>query len=140
MVNAEYTVLINGQPSPLKMHFEVWTAELPVKVVNPFDPFGSGSYETTGPAVELNAKMELARRQLKGTPVRTITTISLAELMSTLGGGAGAAGGAGGMAGLAAMMGGNVSFDLVQTVQITSVVAGDVDAAKLEIPIGYTKR
>jgi hypothetical protein len=38
------------------------------------------------------------------------------------------------------MMGGNVSFDLVQTVQITSVVAGDVDAAKLEIPSGYTKR
>jgi hypothetical protein len=132
MMSIDYSVMLNQQLRPLHMDMEVWTAKLPAEVVNPFDQLGFGTYERSGPAVELSAKMEAARRKLDGTAVRMITTISLTELMQGMRGAAGNAGAASMMAGM--------QLDVVQTVQLTSITTADVDPARLAIPVGYTKR
>jgi hypothetical protein len=127
--------MMGGQPQPMRMAVEIWTADLPVKIVNPFTTLVPTNYDPSGSTVELNAKMNAALKKIQGTTVKMITTISLTDLMNAMSGGA--AGGRGGD--LSALLGGQ-PLEISQTVTVSSVRAADVDPATLAVPAGFTRR
>ncbi len=125
-----YRLTVNlqvGQGFGTHMVIETWTANLPYPIVNPFDvgmlpgmtmPTGrqGAAAPAPGSMEEFVAKVEALRKQIQGTPVKTISTLSLGAV------------------------GGNTSaLEFVQTTMITDIKEVDVEDRKLQIPPGYTK-
>jgi hypothetical protein len=136
MLMIEYRAMMGGQPQPMRMAVEMWTADLPVKIVNPFATLVPADYDPNGTTVELNAKMSAALKKVEGTTVKMITTISLTDLINAMSGGGG---GGGGRGDLSALLGGQ-PLEITQTVTVSAVRAADVDPATLAVPAGFTKR
>ena len=131
-LNISYIMQAGPSANPVSMEstLDIWTAKLGYKLFNPFDTFGSESRPTSGPLVELMAKLAAARRQIQGEPIRISFAVPLGNVITGLiGSGAGLGGGA-------PVQG----FDLVQTTTITGITPTDVNPRTLTIPTGYVKR
>jgi hypothetical protein len=114
---AEMSVAVMGNQTPLRIIIDTWTANLPYRIVNPFD--GPATVPPDDPAAKLTAKLNELRKKIEGTPIKSVVTTSL-----TLGGPAGA----------------GMALDFVQTTAITDIKEMDVDEKSLEVPAGFTKK
>lgn len=114
---AEMNVAIMGQPpSPLRIVMEMWTANLPYTIVNPFD-MGT-TVSPNDPAAKLTSKLIELRKQIDGTPVKSVVTTTISGLMN----------------------GALPPMEFVQTTAITDIREVDVDEKELQLPAGYIKK
>lgn len=113
---AEMNVAAMGQMLPLRIVMEMWTANLPTAIVNPFDL--STTVSPTDPAAKLTSKLIELRKKIQGTPVKTVTTMTITGFM----GGAGP------------------PLEFVQTTAVTDIKEGEIDERELQIPVGFTKK
>jgi hypothetical protein len=113
---AEMTVAAMGRQVPLRILIDTWTADLPYHVVNPFD--AAAMKPADDPAAKLTAKLAEYRKQIQGTPIKTVMTTTVTIDAA----------------------GAPVMLDFTQTTQITDIREADVDEKQLEIPAGFVKK
>lgn len=111
---AEMNVMVMGNLAPLRIESEIWTADLPFAIVNPFD--FTGTVSPDDPMAKLTSKLLEMRKQIKGTPLKNVMNLTI-----TLGNGA-------------------VPLEFQQTTAITDIRETDVDVKELEVPAGFTKK
>lgn len=107
-----YSLAIMGTALNTITTSDLWIAQLPAAVMTPFD--GAIPKELSeGPMKELAEKSMAARKAIKGTPVKTVTTSSIS---------------------------GPMSFSTVTTIELLDLKTGDVDPAVLKVPEGFAKK
>jgi hypothetical protein len=111
-LTATYILGIAGMSMNTMTTSDMWVAQLPASVTTPFD--GAMPKEMSeGPMKELAEKSMAARKSIKGTPLKTVTTSSIT---------------------------GPMSVTTVTTVELLDVKTGDVDPALLKVPEGFAKK
>jgi hypothetical protein len=123
-ITTDYRVLWGDQAFPAHAVTEVWSAQLPTPIPNPFEPLMVTDQSTDGPLVEYSLKLRAVRRGLEGTPVKVVTTTTFTEI--------------GDIVGFRSYIGNdpNVTpkLTIVQQTQITNVQTADVDPKLFTIP------
>lgn len=114
---AEMSIAVMGNQTPLRIIIDTWTANLPYRIVNPFD--GPASVPPDDPAAKVTTRLNELRKKIEGTPIKSVVTTSV-----TLGGPAGA----------------GMALDFVQTTAITDIKEMDVDEKSLAVPAGFSKK
>lgn len=115
-ITADYRVLWGDQSLPAHAVTELWTAQTPVSIPNPFEPLMVAEQSSDGPLIEYALKLRAIRAQLEGTPVKVITTTTLGDVRD--------------VPGLAGLVGSDPAVDhitVVQSTELRSIVAADVD-------------
>jgi hypothetical protein len=101
-----------GHPFAARVVVDVWTAQLPVPLVNPLvDGWSPGN----GPLVGLTRELAKAITSLPGTAVKVVVTTTLFPDQPH-------------------------QYDAALTIMLTDVKAVDVDPAQLAIPSGFRRR
>jgi hypothetical protein len=113
---AEMNVQVMGNIAPLRVEMEMWTADLPYQIVNPFDLKGTVSPDD--PMLKFTTKLVEMRKKVQGTPLKTVTNISITGLGN----------------------GALPPIEFQQTTAITDIRVADVNAKELEVPAGFTRR
>lgn len=113
---AEMNVQVMGNIAPLRVEMEMWTADLPQQIVNPFDLKGTVSPDD--PAAKFTAKLIEMRKKVQGTPLKTITNVSITGLGN----------------------GALPPIEFQQTTAITDIQSVDVNPKELEIPAGFVRK
>jgi hypothetical protein len=113
---AEMSIQVMQQMVPLRVEMEMWTADLPYNIVNPFDITGTVSPDD--PAAKLTTRLLAERKKVQGTPIKTTMTMIISGLAN----------------------GAVPPLEFAQTTQITDIQEVDVNPKDLEVPAGYTKR
>jgi hypothetical protein len=135
-IHSQFTVIPITDPVTVRSMVEIWTADLPFKLINPFD-------QTLNDAPgqenlrELQIKQQAVRRQIQGTPIKIITTTPIGGLL----GGVFGRGGRGGPP-PAANIADTLGFSgatTTQTLRVYEIRATNVDDALLKIPDGFTR-
>lgn len=122
-VTTEYRVLWGDQSFPAHSVTELWTAQLPVHIPNPFEPLIVADRSTDGPLIEYALKLRAVRSQLEGTPIKVITTTQLTGIH--------------GIVAFQNFVGNDAAADtlhIVQQTQITNIQPADVDPKVLIVP------
>jgi hypothetical protein len=121
-ITTDYRILWGDQAFPAHAVTEVWTAQLPMHIPNPFEPLIVTDQSTDGPLIEYSLKLRAVRAQLEGTPVKVITTTTLSEVSD--------------IAGLRSFLGNDptvTKLTVVQSTQLTNIQPADVDPKLLEV-------
>jgi hypothetical protein len=119
-ITLDYAMMTGQAEIPLHAVIEVWTAQLPVKLTDPFQQIAV--LDSAGPMQALFDKMAQIRAQLGGgVALRTITTTTLD--ISGMGGGGG----------------GMPPLVIVQKSEFSDIKDTDVDPAQFTIPRGFSK-
>jgi hypothetical protein len=113
---AEMSIQVMQQMVPLRIEMEMWTADLPYNIVNPFDITGTVSPDD--PAAKLTTRLLAERKKIQGTPIKTTMTMIITGLAN----------------------GAVPPLEFGQTTQITDIKEVDVNPKDLEVPPDYTKR
>lgn len=113
---AEMNVQVMGNIAPLRVEMEMWTADLPQQIVNPFDLKGTVSPDD--PAAKFTAKLIEMRKKVQGTPLKTVTNVSITGLGN----------------------GALPPIEFQQTTVITDIQSVDVNPKQLEIPAGFVRK
>jgi len=122
-VTTDYRVLWGDQTFPAHAVTELWTAQLPSQIPNPFEPLIVADQSTDGPLIEYALKLRAIRAQIEGTPVKVTTNTSLSGVHDVVG--------------FQSYVGNDPTLDtlhIVQQTQITNVQAADVDPKLLAVP------
>ena len=122
-ITTEYRILWGDQSIPASAVTEMWTAQLPAAIPNPFEPLVVADQSSDGPLIEYALKLRYIRRQLEGTPIKVITTTKLSGLRD--------------IAGFQGFLGNDPTVDyitVVQQTEIRNVTAADVDPKLVEVP------
>ena len=126
-VTTDYRVLWGDQTFPAHAVTELWTAQLPSPIPNPFEPLIVADQSTDGPLIEYALKLRAIRAQIEGTPVKVTTNTSLSGVHDVVG--------------FQSYVGNDPTLDtlhIVQQTQITNVQAADVDPKLLVVPDSAT--
>ena len=122
-VTTDYRIVWGDQVIPAHAVTEIWTAQLPVNVPNPFEPFIVADQSVDGPLIEYALKLRAVRAQIEGTPLKVVTTTTLSGVQ--------------GIVGFQGFVGNDPTVDkltVVQQTQISNVQPTDVDPKLLEVP------
>lgn len=122
-ITSDYRVVWSDQAFPAHAVTDVWAADLPVKIPNPFEPLIVADQSTDGPLIEYALKLRAARGQIQGTPIRVVTTTTLANIRDIVG--------------FQSFVTDDPTVDkltIVQQTQLTNIQSADVDPRQLEIP------
>jgi hypothetical protein len=122
-VTTDYRVLWGDQTFPAHAVTELWTAQLPAPIPNPFEPLIVADQSTDGPLIEYALKLRAIRAQIEGTPIKVTTNTALAGIHDIVG--------------FQSYVGNDPTIDvlhIVQQTQITNVQAADVDPKLLVVP------
>lgn len=76
-ITSTYRVLWGDQNVPATAVTDIWTADLPTPIPNPFEPLIVSPQSTDGPLIEYALKLRAIRAQLAGTPIKVVTTTTL---------------------------------------------------------------
>jgi hypothetical protein len=107
-----YSLAIMGTALNTMTTVDMWVGQLPGNVTTPFD--GAIPKELSeGPMKELADKTMAARKAIKGTPIKTVTTSQIT---------------------------GPMSVTTVTTLDLLDLKPGDVDPAVLKVPEGFAKK
>ena len=112
-----------GDAFPAHAVTEIWTAVLPMKIPNPFEPLIVAEQSTDGPLIEYALKLRAIRAQIEGTPIKVITTTTFSGIRDVVG--------------LQSYVAADPTMDkvtVVQQTQLTSIQPADVDAKLLVVP------
>lgn len=117
-ITLDYAFMTGQGEVPIHAVIDVWTAQLPVKLQNPFEQIAV--LDSAGPMQPLFDKMAEIRKQLGGgVALKTVTTTTLDI---------------GGMGG-----GGMPPLVVVQTSEFSDIKDADIDPAQFTIPRGFAK-
>ena len=115
-ITADYRILWGDQNLPAHAVTEMYTAQTPVPIPNPFEPLIVADQSTDGPLIEYALKLRAIRAQLEGTPIKVTTTTTI--------------GGVRDVPGFAALLGNDPATDhitVVQSSELRGIAAADVD-------------
>lgn len=127
-VTTDYRILWGDQNLPAHAVTELYTAQTPVPIPNPFEPLVVADQSSDGPLIEYALKLRSIRAQLEGTPIKVTTTTTI--------------GGVRDVPGLATLLGNDPTADhitVVQSSELRAIAAADVDpklVAVTETPDG----
>jgi hypothetical protein len=79
-VTTDYRVVWGDQVFPAHAVTEVWSAQLPAQIPNPFEPLIVADQSTDGPLIEYALKLRAIRAQIEGTPVKVVTNTELSGI------------------------------------------------------------
>lgn len=122
-VTTDYRIIWGDQVIPAHAVTEIWTAQLPVNVPNPFEPFIVADQSADGPLIEYALKLRAVRAQIEGTPLKVVTTTTLSGVQ--------------GIVGFQGFAGNDPTVDkltVVQQTQLTNVQPAEVDPKLVEVP------
>ena len=122
-VTTDYRVKWADQAFPAHAVTEIWSAQLPSKIPNPFEPLVVTDQSTDGPLIEYALKLRAVRAQIEGTPVKVVTTTTFSDIRDIVG--------------LQAYVGQDPTVDkltVVQQTQITGIQPADVDPKLVAVP------
>ena len=122
-VTTDYRVIWGDEAFPAHAVTELWTAALPTKIPNPFEPFVVADQSGDGPLIEYALKLRAIRAKIDGTPVKVVTTTTLTGIR--------------GVVGFQGLVGGDAEADtlhVVQQTQITNIQTADVDPRQVMVP------
>ena len=122
-ITSDYRVVWSDQAFPAHAVTEIWAADLPTKIPNPFEPLIVADQSTDGPLIEYALKLRAARAQIQGTPVRVVTTTTLGNIRDIVG--------------FQSFVTDDPTVDtltIVQQTQITNIQPADVDPKQLDVP------
>jgi hypothetical protein len=122
-VTTDYRVLWSDQSFPAHAVTEIWTAQLPTQIPNPFEPLIVADQSTDGPLIEYALKLRAIRAQIEGTPVKVTTNTEFSGIHDILG--------------FQGYVGNDPTIDtlhVVQQTQITNVQPAEVDPKLLVVP------
>jgi hypothetical protein len=122
-VTTDYRVLWGDQTFPAHAVTEIWTAQLPTPIPNPFEPLIVADQSTDGPLIEYALKLRAIRAQVEGTPIKVTTNTVLSGIHDIVG--------------FQSYVGNDPTIDtlhVVQQTQITNVQPADVDPKLLVVP------
>jgi len=112
-----------GDAFPAHAVTEIWTAALPMRIANPFEPLIVAEQSTDGPLIEYALKLRAIRAQIEGTPIKVITTTTFSAIRD--------------VAGLQSYVAADPTMDkvtVVQQTQLTSIQPTEVDPKLLVVP------
>ncbi len=122
-ITADYRVVWSDQGFPAHAVTDVWTTPLPTLIPNPFEPLIVADQSTDGPLIEYALKLRAARSQIEGTPIKVVTTTTLANIRDIVG--------------FQSFVADDPTVDkltIVQQTQITNIQNAEVDPKQLEVP------
>lgn len=122
-ITSDYRVVWSDQAFPAHAVTDVWAADLPTKIPNPFEPLIVADQSTDGPLIEYALKLRAARGQIQGTPIRVVTTTTLGNIRDIVG--------------FQSFVTDDPTVDkltIVQQTQITNIQPADVDPKQLDVP------
>lgn len=122
-VTTDYRIVWGDQVFPAHATTELWTAQLPSSIPNPFEPLIVADQSTDGPLIEYALKLRAIRAQIEGTPIKVVTTTTLSGVQ--------------GIVGFQNLLGNDPAADkltVVQQTQLTNIQPADVDPKLLEVP------
>jgi len=122
-VTTDYRVLWGDQGFPAHAVTDIWTAQLPMRIPNPFEPLIVADQSTDGPLIEYALKLRAIRAQIEGTPVKVATNTTFSGIHDIIG--------------FQSYVGTDPTIDtmhVVQQTQITGVQPADVDPKLLAVP------
>lgn len=126
-VTTDYRVLWADQTFPAHAVTEIWSAQLPTQIPNPFEPLIVADQSTDGPLIEYALKLRAIRSQIEGTPVKVTTSTAFSGIHDIVG--------------FQGYVGNDPTIDtlhVVQQTQITSVQPADVDPKLFVVPDSAT--
>ncbi|HTR78871.1 MAG TPA: hypothetical protein VMH39_12200 [Gemmatimonadaceae bacterium] len=119
-VTVDYAVAARGTEIPFHAVVEVWTAQLPLHLTNPFEQIAL--LDSAGPMQAIFDKMSEIRAQMGGgVALKTVTTTSIDISSMGVGGG------------------GMAPLQIVQTSEFSDMKDADIDPAQFTIPKGFSK-
>ena len=122
-ITTDYRVVWAGDAFPAHAVTEIWTAALPMRIPNPFEPFIVAEQSTDGPLIEYALKLRAIRAQIEGTPIKVITTTTFSAIRDVVG--------------LQSFVTADPTMDkvtVVQQTQLTSIQPAEVDPKLLVVP------
>ena len=122
-ITSDYRVVWSDQGFPAHAVTEIWTTALPTQIPNPFEPLIVADQSSDGPLIEYALKLRAARAQIEGTPIKVVTTTTLANIRDIVG--------------FQSFVTDDPTVDkltIVQQTQITNIQPADVDPKQLEVP------
>ena len=122
-VTTDYRIVWGDQVFPAHATTELWTAQLPSNIPNPFEPLIVADQSTDGPLIEYALKLRAIRGQIEGTPIKVVTTTTLSGVQ--------------GIVGFQNLLGNDPAADkltVVQQTQLTNIQPADVDPKLLDVP------
>jgi hypothetical protein len=122
-VTTDYRVVWGDQGFPAHAVTEIWTAQLPTRIPNPFEPLVVTDQSTDGPLIEYALKLRAIRSQLEGTPVKVVTTTTFSDIHDVIG--------------FQGYVGNDPTMNkltVVQQTQLTAVQPADVDPKLVVVP------
>ena len=122
-ITTDYRVVWGGDAFPAHAVTEIWTAALPMRIANPFEPLIVAEQSTDGPLIEYALKLRAIRAQIEGTPIKVITTTTFSAIRD--------------VAGLQSYVAADPTMDkvtVVQQTQLTSIQPTEVDPKLLVVP------
>lgn len=122
-VTTDYRVIWADQSFPAHGVTEIWTAQLPTKIPNPFEPLIVTDQSTDGPLIEYALKLRAIRAQLEGTPVKVVTTTTFSDIRDIIG-----------FQGYTANDPTVDKLTVVQQTAITAIQPADVDPKLVSVP------
>ncbi|HVX38182.1 MAG TPA: hypothetical protein VHB25_01320 [Gemmatimonadaceae bacterium] len=122
-VTTDYRIVWGDQAFPAHAVTDIWTAQLPTNIPNPFEPFTVADQSADGPMIEYALKLRAIHAQIAGTPVKVVTNTTLSGVKD--------------VAGFEGMINPDAPTDtvhVVQQTQITSIQPSDVDPKTVTVP------
>jgi hypothetical protein len=122
-VTTDYRVVWGDQVFPAHAVTEIWSAQLPTQIPNPFEPFIVADQSTDGPLIEYALKLRAIRAQVEGTPVKVVTNTTLTGIHDIVG--------------FQSFVANDPTVDtlhITQQTQITNVQPAEVDPKLLVVP------
>ncbi len=122
-VTADYHVVWGDQVFPAHAVTEIWSAQLPTQIPNPFEPLIVADQSTDGPLIEYALKLRAIRAQIEGTPVKVVTNTELSGIHDVVA--------------FQGYLGNDPTADtlhIMQQTQITNVQPAEVDPKLLVVP------
>ena len=124
-ITAAYGFKLYGQPREAKTVTEIWTVDIPQRIINPFESLTVPGDSGTIAAVTRRLIAEV--RKIPGVPVKVVTTQMLPV-------------GVGGDQTEVTPAGAvPPTVSIVRTTTITAIKEADIDETDLKVPDGYTK-
>ena len=122
-ITTDYRVVWGDQTFPAHGVTEVWTAQLPTNIPNPFEPLIVADQSVDGPLIEYALKLRAVRAQFEGTPIKVITTTTVTDFAD--------------VTGLEQYVGedpAHAKITIVQQTQLTNIQPADVDPKLFVVP------
>jgi hypothetical protein len=125
-ITVDYNFKLYGQPRQAKTVAEIWTVDIPQRIINPFEAVTASA--DSGTVADVTRRLIAEAIKIPGAPVKVVTTQTVP--VSAVGGDQVEVTAAGGVP---------QTVSIVRTTTLTAIKEADIDEADLKVPDGYQK-